>query len=257
MVQGAQTADRALELLALAAKHPDPLTLAEMSALTGLNKATTYRLVQSLVKSDMLKRETDGRRYVIGSGLIAVSAMVMQRIDLRTSGQPALERLAAHTSETVSLHMRHLRQRICIATVESTLPLRRAVPLGETLPLYAGTTGKAILAFLPDREVADILEWAASEGHDPKPIQHQLQHVREHGYLALVGDRNVGVGGMSVPVFAAGGIAGAITVSGPGVRFTAETMEQTAPFLIKTAGELATTLGHLGPIPAGPAAASG
>ncbi len=225
------------------------MALTDLGKASGLNKATTYRLVQSLVKYSMLAREPGGRRYVVGPGLIGLSARVIQRINIRESAHPILERIAIETSETVSLHIRHLRHRVCIDTIESNLPVRRVVPLGETLPLYAGTTSKVMLAFLSEDEITDILSWAASEGQDTKPIASKLSEVREVGYLGAVGDRTAAVGGLSAPLFSASGITGAITVSGPGDRFGLPEMEEVAPFLREACAELSGALGYVGTQP--------
>ena len=55
---------------------------------------------------------------------------------------------------------------MCIDGLEGPSPIRRAVPLGESIPLYVGSTGKAILAFLPPAEIDRQLEAAAAAGVD-------------------------------------------------------------------------------------------
>ncbi len=157
-------------------------------------------------------------------------------------------------SETVSpSHVRHLRHRVCIATIESELPVRRSCfPLGETLPLYEGTTGKAMLAFLPEAEILEILSWAKSDGRDVESqSKHQLDRVRDAGVLFAVDDRTASVGGMSVPVFAATGIAGAMTVSGPSDRFGLKEMAAAAPRARRACQELSAALGYAREFPGG------
>lgn len=256
MAQGAQTADRAIELLLLAAKSDQPMALTDLGKAAGLNKATTYRLVQSLVEHDLLAREADGRRYIVGPGLIALSAMVIQKVNLREVARPVMERISAETNETVSLHIRHLHHRICVDSVESTQSIRRVVPPGWMAPLSTGTASKVILAFLADKEVGEVLADAVEDGVDPKPIQLQLRQIREQGYLGSVGDRTDGVAGMSVPVFSPDGVAGAITVSGPAERFNAEVIASVAPAVLEAVAGLSATLGHTGLQPGLSAAAA-
>jgi DNA-binding IclR family transcriptional regulator len=254
VAQGAQTADRAIELLLLAANSEQPMSLTGLGEAAGLNKATTYRLVQSLVERDLLAREADGRRYVVGPGLIALSAMVIRKVNLREVARPVMERICAETNETVSLHIRYLHHRICVDSVESTQAIRRVVPPGWMRPLHTGTASKVILAFLPEPEVAENLARAQAEGIDPKPIPAQLKAVREAGYLSSVGDD--GVAGMSVPVFAADGIAAAITVSGPAARFDVEAMDTVAPSVLEAVAGLSATIGYSGDQPGRPLPAS-
>lgn len=254
MPQGAQTADRVIQLLVLAAGSEEPISSSELGERAGLNRATTYRLVQSLVAHDMLARDPRGRGYVLGSGLVALAGMVMRKVRLGETARPTMERIAQETSETVSLHIRHLRQRVCIATVESPLPVRRVVPLGETLPLWAGTSGKMMLAFMGDDEVAEILEAAAEEGADPASIRDQIASGRRAGGLWAVSDRTPGVGGLTVPVFTAAGIAAAMTVSGPSSRFGMAQMSACAPAVMRECAALSRALGYGEEIPGAPVA---
>lgn len=249
MSEGAQTADRAIQLLLVVAESERPLGLSELSQRSGFNKAATYRLTQALTKHSLLARETDGGRYVIGSGLVALSARVLQKVNVREIARPAMERLAAATSETVSLYVRHFRHRICVAVVEGRHPVRWVVPLGDSQPLFVGLTGKVILAFQPAEEIAAIVEWAAEQGLDSARIASQLQRVRTQGYLAGVGDRMAGVGGLSAPVFDSSGVAAALTISGPGDRFTTKVAETMAELVLRECEGISAEIGH-------PAAAS-
>lgn len=248
MVQGAQTADRAIQLLLLVVDSPEPLGLTELGRRAGLNKAAIYRLLGPLVKHGLLAREDGGRRYTIGSGLVALSAMVAQRVNARKSARPVMERVCARTEETVSFHIAHLRYRVCIDVVESPRPIRRVVPLGERLPLFAGPTGKAILAHCPPDEIAEIVAWAREEGVDSADVERQLEAVRRDGFLASVGDRTAGVGGLSVPIFDGAGVAGAITVSGPDDRFTEDVMASLAEFVLGECTALSASLGRVDPL---------
>ena len=242
--QGAQTAGRAIALLRLIATANHPLGLAEIARMMVVNKSAAYRLLNELEAHSIVVREPNGRRYVPGSGLIALAAMVIRRFDLRTAARPIMEKLSAgETAETVTLHIRHLRQRICIESVEGHLPIRRVVPIGETLPLYAGPTGKVMLAFLTPTEAHPILEWAVTEGQNHDMLLELLTKGRSQGYLALVGDREPGVGGLSVPIFSTSGLAGAITVSGPAERWSTIAMVAAAPFVRTECAALSAALG--------------
>lgn len=244
MAQGSQTADRAIEVLLLAVRSEEPLGLGELGRLSGLNKAATYRLVQSLLGHSLLAREPHGRRYVVGPGLVALSAMVMRKVDIRVAARPVLERIAATTGETVSLHVRYQDRRICVDAIESKHPIRRVVPLGETLPLYAGPTGKVILAFLPDGEADEILSDAERNAQDAAAIREQLAICRSDGVLSAIGDRTPGVGGLSAPVFDATSVAGAVTVSGPADRFNRQAMDAVAAQVRDECAGLSAALGH-------------
>jgi len=151
---GAQTADRAIEVLLTVAESDEPLGLSEISRRTGFNASATYRLVGALMRHSLLARDDDRRSYGPGGGLVALAAAVMSRVSVPQASIPAMERLRALTSETVSLYVRDDRHRICVAVVEGLHPMRWVVPVGDRQPLSVGLTGKVILAFLPEAEIA-------------------------------------------------------------------------------------------------------
>jgi IclR family acetate operon transcriptional repressor len=246
---GAQTADRAIQVLLLVAQSEEPLSLAEISQRTGFNTPATYRLVQVLTKHSLLARDRDGRSYTAGGGLVALAASVMSRLDLPEVATPAMERLRALTAETVSLYVRDDRHRICVAVVEGLHRMRWVVPVGDRQPLYVGLTGKAILAFLAEPEIDDVLAAAEHEGADMPLLEEQLARVRSTGFLAGVGDRVAGVGGLSAPVFDAAGVTAALTVSGPFDRFSEQVAEETAPALLAETAAISAALGAA-PLPA-------
>lgn len=254
MKNGAQTAERAIDVLLLVAGSDEPLGLTEISRRTGYNVSATYRLVQALTSHSLLARDPGRRAYAAGGGLVALAATVMKRLNVPELATPSLERLRSLTAETVSLYVRDGRRRICVAVVEGLHQMRWVVPVGDVQPLYVGLTGKAILAHLPDAEADDVLDAAAREGLDRAQIELQLARVRAAGYLAGLGDRVDGVAGVSAPVFGAAGVAAALTISGPGDRFTMPVAEEAAAALVREAAAISAALGAA-PAPAAQGAA--
>ncbi len=243
--RGSQTAGRALQLLQIMAETDKALGLAELARLTELNKSAVYRLMLELERRAFVTREAAGRRYVVGPASVSMAAHVMHRFTLRSAARPMMQRIAELTPETMSLHVRYFQQRICIEVIEGRFPVRRVVPLGETLPLWAGPSGKAILAYLPEGEAQPILEWAVREGQNATRIREQLDQVRILGYLETVSDRIPGVTALSVPVFDAGGVVAALSISGPSDRLTAAALEVIAPTVVAECASLSRTLGFI------------
>jgi DNA-binding IclR family transcriptional regulator len=240
---GGQTVEKALGLLSLVVHARSPMGLGELTQASGLDKSGVYRLMRALEAKGFIGREANGRRYVPGSGLVALAAIVMDRLEIRQIAKPILERISAATTETVTLHVRHQRQRVCIEVIEGRHSVRRVVPLGETLPLYTGLSGQVILAHLPGDERAQILADAEHAGESRQRILDHLALVRGHGHLAVVGERTPGVGALSVPVFDASGVAAALTVSGPATRWSQEAMGAHAPLVKRECRAISAALG--------------
>ena len=241
---GAQTLARGLKVLTLLVNATSPQRPAEIARTLNLERNAVYRLLRELESNSFVAREEESGRYGIGSGLVALSARVMRSVDLRRSARPFIEQLGQASGETVSIHVRHGRRRICIDTVPGRHTVSRVVEIGETLPLNAGPTGKVMLAFVEPAEMASIVEEAIEDEAERVKMYALLERVRTDGYLATVGDRNPGVGGLSAPFFNADGIAGAITVSGPASRWTEESQLEFVPQVVEASAQLSAALGY-------------
>ncbi|MGH3756455.1 IclR family transcriptional regulator [Actinophytocola sp.] len=238
---GAQTARRALDLLVSLVDAAEPQSLDELAQHTGIQYSAAYRLLKMLEEQEFVLRDSD-KRYSAGSALITLAAKILRQLDVRNAATDTLATIAEQTNETVTLHVRRHQRRICVDGVESRQAVRRVVQLGENLALYAGPTGKVILAFVSEAERRAILHQAGEVGEDLEFIGTQLDEVRQKGYLATLSDRTAGVGGLSVPIFHPTGVVGAITVSGPESRWHRKHMEAYGSTLVEHAAAVSTAL---------------
>jgi DNA-binding IclR family transcriptional regulator len=246
--QGAQTFARGLNVLKLLADEDGPVGLSDVARRLGIHKNAAYRLFNELEAQGLVRREDGGRRYVVGVELIALAAKLMRKVNLRGVASPAMERIRDLTGETVALHIRQGDNRVCVDVLIGTHQISRMVQVGETLPLFSGPTGKVQLAYLQPSYVEAMLRRAAEAGHDVETIRRQLAGIRALGYMASVGDRTAGIGGLSAPIFDAGGVVGSITVSGPGDRLTNVKMDQVAPPLVYECQQISAAMGYAVPI---------
>ncbi len=241
---GTQTAARALDVLVAVIEADHPPDAREVAAICGLERQNAYRLLRALEAKQFLAR-TGEHQYAAGPQLIRIAARAFGSLDIRTSAQPIMRTLVESTSETASLHIRSDLSRICIDTIEGYHAIRRVVSIGQSIPLHAGTTGKAITAFLAPDDCKRVLDAAETSGIDRVTLAAELAHVREIGFCAAVGDRISGVGGLSIPIFDQSGVVGAMTISGPGDRWNMAAMEQATPEALRQVSRLSAELGYV------------
>jgi DNA-binding IclR family transcriptional regulator len=245
--RGAQTVYRAIRILETFRADRAVLSLGEISELVELKQPTTHRLLRALQAHDLIVFDETSRTYSLGSGVIRLASVVLNRDDVLPITEPRLHRLRELADETVALHWRVRTHRVCLLEFVSRQPIRMASGLGNTYPLVAGAAGKAILAFLADDELERTLETARREGQklNAAALRRDLVEVREKGYAISKGETVPGASAIAAPIIGPGGRAiAAINITGPTDRLTAAAMESLVPALLQNADEVMEQLGH-------------
>lgn len=236
--------DRAVAILD-AVEH-GARTHAAVVRATGLPRTTAHRLLKSLYTHGLLEY-AGGRGYQLGPRLLKLAATAMQEPSLRAAAHPALERLAAATGESAQLYVTSIDGRVCVDAVESSSELRTFVPIGEELPLWAGSAGKVFLASMPpERAEAHIRRAHALTTATPtaERLRRQLATVRRQGWAASAGERQAGVGSVSAPVYGSRGeTIAAVSISGPTSRIRRADAKRYVAAVVAAAAEIQRALG--------------
>jgi DNA-binding IclR family transcriptional regulator len=223
-LKGAQTVDRALLVLRRIVDSETPVLLEELAAELRLHTSIVYRAVRSLIAAGFVRREATGG-YCVGTGLLSMSVALASRIDVRTAIRPVMQAVVAEFGETVSLHIRSGDKRVCVETVDGTHAVRRVIPVGDTLPLYAGETGRVFLSTLPPAELVGFVDAAVAAGLDGARLERDLVGIRKKGYFIGIGERTKDVGAISVALWRPSTMLAVMTVSGPASRWSRAAME--------------------------------
>jgi DNA-binding IclR family transcriptional regulator len=247
--------DRTFAILRLFLTERPDWTLAQVTAAVGLPKPTVHRLLGVMCAHEMLKKSPDQGSYRLGPLAMAIGGRAVSRHALRQLGQPILTQLAARAGETALLfELAPSRDAtICIEQIESSHGLRLVSYVGARLPLHAGASSRAILAFMPDDEIAAVLALSARRGASPgrAELARQIQWTRRQGYAQSFEETSSGACGIAAPLFdAAGAPIASLAIAGPTSRLTRTRLAQLAPDLLAAAATLMRRLGGLPPEPA-------
>jgi DNA-binding IclR family transcriptional regulator len=223
--QGVAAIDRALAIVEALAAEVSPRTLAQLAAATGFYKSTILRLLGSLERGELVGRLKDGR-YVLGAAAFRLGMAYERANPLRQHVIPVLQELVSSGTESASFHVRHGPEtRLCLFREDSHHSTLDRVRSGDVLPLARGAAGRVILAF----------DGATATEYDK---------VRSSGFALSEGERDPGCAGLAAPVFSADGLLrGALSLSGPGQRFTAAMIATDRPKLLAAAAQLTRALG--------------
>jgi len=191
---------------------PQPLRLVDISAASDLNRATTLRLLETLIAEGFVQRDEATKRYALGDEALTLGIAMQGRDHIRDRARPALIALAALSGDTLLLSTRHGLESVCVDREFGTFPIRaNYLDLGSRRPLGAGAGSLALLAWLPDDEVETVLGLLDPVLKKNYPritcalLRTEIALARQRGYAMLLDVVVDQMGGIGVPIFGGDG----------------------------------------------------
>lgn len=244
---------RGLDMLFQLIDSAVPLGVSELARRTQLPKPTVSRLLATLVAGGYATCDTDTGLYSVGPEV--AWRFLVARLDpfLRALISQAMESLRAQSGETVGLYVPVSPDRVCIEQKESPSGLRRVHEIGRRWPLTLGSSGYAYLAFVDEQEVMRTLELRPLRPFTPLTLVDRggflarLEQVRRDGFAITVSQSNMGMCGLSAPIFGpAGRPIAMLVVSGPESRWSEAVMRAFVPTLLTVTSQLSQVAGSTG-----------
>lgn len=229
-----------------ALSSPQPLRLADICASSGVNKATTLRLIETLIGEGFVVRDDANKRYSLGSEALLLGIAMQARDHIRDRARPALVRLAALSGDTALLSTRHGLESVCVDREFGSFPIRaNYLDIGSRRPLGAGAGSLALLAWLPDEEVATVLTLITPmlrrnyPALTPTRLRSEIALARERGYAMLLDVIVDQMGGIAVPILGGDGKPiGALSIAALTQRISTR-IDLLVPALQRASAELA------------------
>ncbi|MBV7430584.1 helix-turn-helix domain-containing protein [Acidovorax sp. sif1233] len=202
---GSRTLRRGLQVLdAVLAQGRDGARVVDLCRAAGLERATVYRLLATLLESGYVAQR--GRfRYVAGPRLAAMAEPAGQpNMAMRLA--PVLERVSRACGDAAFAIVREGPTSHCIARHVGTHPVQiLVIQVGTRQPLGVGAAGLALLAALPDAEMQAAIAANAQAlprygGMTPERLAILVRATRERGWSVVGNHATQGVlaAGMAV-----------------------------------------------------------
>lgn len=226
------TVAKAISLLEVLGSGPPEVALADLARQARFDKATTRRLLVSLIEHGLVEQNEQSRLYRLGAGIARLALMREAQFPFLRAALPTIEALAADTGETVHISEYSSRGLVSLHAIESTKANRVSVPVGELLPLHATASGIAFLAFA-DSSIRERALAGPFEAFTPHTVTNSLalatliDDARARGYSIGAQGFEDGVSSVAAPILAADKLAiGALAIAAPRARIREGDIEQ-------------------------------
>jgi len=215
--------EKAMLALECIRRSPQPLSLAEVSAVLGLTKASAFRLLYTLETLHYLCKTQDGRYFA-----------QTNHHQLARLGWEPLERLSMEYCETASMAALFENHIEVLLVFESPQLMRMGNTPGRILPPNASSLGKAITAFQPPEITEKLVRSYGTHYFTPNTITDEIAlrdefaMIRERGFAEDLEESTAGGRCFAAPILREDGYAiGAVSLSVPMIRFRGEEQRKT------------------------------
>lgn len=248
-----QTINRAFQILDCFSLDQYSLGVREVARMSGLPVSVCGRVMSSLRDLGMLNQDSRTKEYVVGAKSLRWAEIYLANLDIRTVAFPYINELLLLSKETISLYILDGDERLCVERMESAQNVRIVARIGRRLPLYAGSAGKVLLAFLPikrQNEIIEITEFVPFTKNtiiDVEKLRHDLELIRKQCFAFSDGEWVSDAAGIAAPIFDHhDDIVAALTISGPSNRFTASNKKIHIRNILLFAEKISRDLGYIG-----------
>jgi IclR family acetate operon transcriptional repressor len=245
-----QSLTRALRIMNALAEQAHGFTLSDLAHTVNLPTSTAHRLLTTLQNERYVRFDSERSVWMIGVQAFQVGSVYARSRDLVSIARPYMRRLMEESGETANLAIIDRGEVIFLAQVECQKMMRAVAGPGGRAPLHCTGTGKAMLAWLPERESLDLLRSRAMHRETPNTVQAEaalvaaLPEIRHRGYAVDDEENAIGLRCVASVIFDehVRPLAG-ISISGPTARLTEARLPILGTNVAKIAAEITAEMG--------------
>lgn len=254
--QFVQSLARGFVVLAEVCQSEAQLSLSELAKKSELSIGAIQRLTYTLENIGVLERDQRTKRFRPGPRMISLALAVTRNLELTKVAHPIMQALSDEIGEVVGLGALEGDSIILVDIIHTQQPrqlLNINRNIGAEIPPHATATGKAILAFLPDSRVEEILKsrglpkFTTNTISSVRSFKKELEQVRSQGYATAFDENVYGLTTIGAPVRNRDGeVNAAIIIMIPSMKISREKfISAYRKKVLQAADQISLGLGHI------------
>ena len=252
-VSAVTSIDRALTILEVLSQSKRGLTNAEISRKLKLPKSTASYILRTLKQKGYLQRDDDLARYRITAKLFSVGSQALRGLELHDVAVPILQDLVDKTDLAGHLAILDGHEAVYIEKIDKPGFIKMNTWIGRRMDVHCTAAGKALIAYLPQQVVEEIIRDRGLPKRTPKTITslnhllRELAKVRANGYALDDSENNPDVMCIGAPIFnMEGRVVAAVSLTGTESQARSHKFESHVKLIKHAAKQISHQLGHVG-----------
>ena len=198
---------KAMRILRMLGEKPYEYTASEISTVTGLNRTTVYRILNTLSGGDAVIQDALSKKFKVGPMIYHIGNAYLNNYSFKHEIISVLQEISDVVHESAGLAIRDGENIISLFEVEMQQPYKMNAQPGSLYPMNRGCYGKCLMAYNDQHEVRRLLEKQTFEKLFPhtltgvEEILEEYRRIRAQGYVISDGESyNPSAFGVGVPV---------------------------------------------------------
>ncbi|HEX8711101.1 MAG TPA: IclR family transcriptional regulator, partial [Terracidiphilus sp.] len=167
-------------------------------------------------------------------------------------------KLMERTRLTVHMAILDAKAAVVVEKIEPPGLLRLATWVGRRMDLHCSGVGKALLAYMPEAELTELLQgytlahYTDNSIRTIKRLREEIIHIRQAGHAVDDEEGEMGFRCIGCPILGHNGeVRAAISLAGTIFQITEENLDALAAALKQTAASISNAIGYVPELSAG------
>lgn len=196
--------EKGLDILEALARSQTPLSLTELARKLDRSSSELFRMLAVLEARRYINKGENTGNYALSLRLYELAHLHPPVMNLLEAASQPMEHLTNVLRESCHLSVLRRGRLVVLKEVLSPARVRLSVPVGGRFSPFDTVSGRLLLAYLSEGELAAFLtnseEYAALNGSGRKSFSAKLAEIRETGVSTAVSETHLGVSDAAVLV---------------------------------------------------------
>lgn len=205
-------------------------SIAEVSAISGLDRATARRCLLTL--AELGYADYDGKFFTLTPRVLRLGTACLATMPLPQLVQPTLDQLSEVLEQSASVSILDGSEIVYIARAARRRVMSIGLAPGSRLPAYCTSMGRVLLAALPEDAARAVLNGPLPARTpmtltDPDAIMARLAQIRAQGFELIDQEVEIGLRSIAVPLLnARGAVVAAVNIGVAAVQKAPEDLQR-------------------------------
>lgn len=234
--------DYAIEIIECFSKQNSPLSIADISNLTGINKNAISRILGSFLEHDWIYCcDEVQKKYLLTLRPFSLTSKCVSESSMVKIAQPILSRLNQSLGDSVYLGVKKEKTVLYLLHYDSLKPARISGHIGGEYPLHISAPGKILLANSDSKTIKNYF------GNEDDKFFIEAEEIRKNGFALDKEEFSPGVICYAAPVFdVQGSVVASVGISTLTIYDNYETLLEKGKNVTEAAKSISSALGYDG-----------